>query len=51
MAADHVATRAGLHREGVMRNAGFTHSGRIDLVLFSLTPQDLQGTGTGTDQS
>ena len=40
-ASQRVATRAGLHREGIMRNAGFTHTGRIDLVLFSLTPRDL----------
>jgi RimJ/RimL family protein N-acetyltransferase len=42
VASQKVATRAGLRREGVMRNAGFTHTGRTDLVLFSLTPQDLQ---------
>ncbi|MFJ5216358.1 GNAT family N-acetyltransferase [Streptomyces sp. NPDC088354] len=51
VASQRVATRAGLHREGVMRNAGFTHTGRIDLVLFSLTPRDLHGTGTATDRS
>ncbi|WP_404867272.1 GNAT family N-acetyltransferase [Kitasatospora griseola] len=41
-ASRKVALRAGLHREGVLRNAGFVHAGRVDLVLFSLVPQDLQ---------
>ncbi|PJN21106.1 GNAT family N-acetyltransferase [Kitasatospora sp. CB02891] len=41
-ASQKVALRAGLHREGVLRNAGFVHAGRVDLVLFSLVPQDFQ---------
>lgn len=36
-----VAERAGFQREGVMRNAGYTHDGRVDLVLYSLVPRDL----------
>ncbi|MFD5559124.1 GNAT family N-acetyltransferase [Kitasatospora griseola] len=41
-ASQKVVLRAGLHREGVLRNAGFVHAGRVDLVLFSLVPQDFQ---------
>lgn len=33
--------RAGFTREGVLRNAGITHSGRVDLVVFSLIRRDL----------
>jgi RimJ/RimL family protein N-acetyltransferase len=36
-----VALKAGLQREGILRNAGFVHAGRVDLVLFSLVPEDL----------
>jgi RimJ/RimL family protein N-acetyltransferase len=38
-----VAEKAGLVREGVLRNAGFVHAGRVDLVLYSLVPADLTG--------
>ena len=37
-----VAEKAGFVREGVARNAGYTHDGRTDLVIFSLIPADLQ---------
>jgi len=40
-ASQRVAEKAGMTREGVARNAGFTNSGRVDLVVFSLTPADL----------
>ncbi len=40
-ASQRVALKAGLHHEGTLRNAGFVHAGRIDVVLFSLVPQDL----------
>ncbi|MGW3248092.1 GNAT family N-acetyltransferase [Streptomyces sp. NPDC001070] len=40
-ASQKVAVKAGLRREGILRNAGFVHSGRVDLVLFSLVPDDL----------
>jgi RimJ/RimL family protein N-acetyltransferase len=40
-ASQKTALKAGLQREGVMRNAGYIHAGRVDLVLFSLTPADL----------
>ncbi|MGW8483718.1 GNAT family N-acetyltransferase [Microbacterium sp. NPDC055903] len=36
-----VADRAGFTREGVARNAGYTDSGRIDLVIHSLIPADI----------
>ncbi|MFF3946404.1 GNAT family N-acetyltransferase [Streptomyces sp. NPDC001902] len=42
-ASQRVATKAGLRREGVLRNAGFVHTGRVDLVVFSLVPGDLAG--------
>jgi RimJ/RimL family protein N-acetyltransferase len=41
LASQRVAEKAGLTREGVARNAGYTHAGRVDLVIFSLTPVDL----------
>jgi RimJ/RimL family protein N-acetyltransferase len=41
LASQRVAEKAGLTREGVARNAGFTHAGRVDLVIYSLTPADL----------
>ena len=34
-ASQRTALKAGLQREGIMRNAGFIHTGRVDLVLFS----------------
>jgi RimJ/RimL family protein N-acetyltransferase len=42
LASQRTALKAGLQREGIMRNAGFIHAGRVDLVLFSLTPDDLK---------
>ncbi|MFF1839543.1 GNAT family N-acetyltransferase [Streptomyces sp. NPDC058231] len=41
-----VALKAGFHREGTLRNAGFVRGARVDLVLFSLLPGDL---GSSTD--
>ncbi|MET9877100.1 GNAT family N-acetyltransferase [Actinacidiphila glaucinigra] len=40
-ASQRVAAKAGLRREGVLRDAGFVHTGRVDLVVFSLVPGDL----------
>jgi RimJ/RimL family protein N-acetyltransferase len=40
-ASARVAEKAGFTREGVARNAGFTHDGRVDLVIFSLIRPDL----------
>lgn len=42
-ASQRVANKAGFTREGVARNAGFTNAGRVDLVVFNLTPSDLDG--------
>ncbi|MFJ1751593.1 GNAT family N-acetyltransferase [Kitasatospora sp. NPDC088134] len=50
-ASRKVALRAGLHREGILRNAGFVHAGRVDLVLFSLVPEDLRGTAPAPTDS
>ena len=41
-ASQRVAEKAGFTREGVARNAGFTNDGRVDLVVFSLIPADLE---------
>ena len=40
-ASQRVAMKVGFTREGVARNAGFTHAGRVDLVVFSLVRSDL----------
>lgn len=42
-----VAEKAGFRREGVMRNAGFIHEGRVDLALYSLIRPDLNKYGDG----
>lgn len=41
-ASQRVAEKAGLTREGVARNAGFTNEGRVDLVVFSLVAGELE---------
>jgi RimJ/RimL family protein N-acetyltransferase len=41
-ASRRTAVRAGYRPEGVLRNAGITHGGRVDLAVYSLTPADLQ---------
>ena len=40
LASQRVAEKAGFRREGVLRNAGYVHSGRVDLVLFSRIDSD-----------
>ena len=40
-ASQRVAEKAGFVREGVARNAGFSHGGQEDMVMFSLIPADL----------
>lgn len=40
-ASQRTAEKAGFVREGVARNAGFTHQGQQDMVMFSLIPADL----------
>jgi len=42
-AALRVAKKAGFHREGVARAAGYVHGGRVDLVILSLIQEDLGG--------
>jgi len=39
--SQRVAEKAGFVREGLLRNAGFIHAGRTDLVLWSLVRGDL----------
>ena len=54
LASQRVAEKAGFAREGIARSAGFTNDGRVDLVVFSLTPADLerqQRAGAGLDES
>jgi RimJ/RimL family protein N-acetyltransferase len=38
-ASQRVAEKAGFQFEGVMRNAGIVHGGRVDLCLYALTPE------------
>ena len=40
-ASQRAAEKAGFVREGVARNAGYVHDGRVDMVVFSLIPGDL----------
>jgi len=42
VASQRAAEKAGFVREGVARNAGYVHDGRVDLVVFSLVPVDLE---------
>ena len=39
--SQRVAEKAGFQREGIARNAGFVHDGRVDLTVWSLVPADL----------
>jgi ribosomal-protein-serine acetyltransferase len=41
IASQRVAEKAGFTREGIARNAGFIHAGRVDLVIFSMVAGDL----------
>jgi RimJ/RimL family protein N-acetyltransferase len=40
-ASQRVAEKAGFTREGISRNAGFTNTGRVDLVIYSMVTGDL----------
>ncbi|MFF7674951.1 GNAT family N-acetyltransferase [Actinacidiphila glaucinigra] len=40
-ASQRVAAKAGFVREGVLRGAGHTHTGRVDCVVYGLVPEDL----------
>jgi len=39
--SERVAEKAGFQREGIARNAGVIHGGRVDLTVWSLVPADL----------
>ncbi|MFD8596795.1 GNAT family N-acetyltransferase [Kitasatospora sp. NPDC059646] len=43
VASQRVAEKAGFRREGLLRNAGYVHGGRVDLFAYSLIPTDLDG--------
>jgi ribosomal-protein-serine acetyltransferase len=51
IASQRAAEKAGFVREGVARNGGYVHDGRVDLVLFSLVPDDLQRSDLGPQMS
>ncbi|MBP2056833.1 RimJ/RimL family protein N-acetyltransferase [Streptomyces griseochromogenes] len=40
-ASQKAALKAGFHRKGILRNAGFVHTGRVDLIVFSILRDDL----------
>jgi RimJ/RimL family protein N-acetyltransferase len=46
-ASRRVAEKAGFVAEGVLHNAGFTHRGRVDMVLYARTGGE-PGSGPGT---
>jgi len=39
--SERVAEKAGFQREGIARNAGVIHGGRVDLTVWSLVPADI----------
>ena len=39
-ASQRVAVAAGFTREGILRNAGFVHAGRVDLIVYSRIDSD-----------
>ena len=41
-ASRRVAEKAGFTYEGLLRNAGYVHSGRVDLEVWTLVAADLQ---------
>lgn len=41
LGSQRAALAAGYREEGVLRSAGFTHGGRVDLVIFGKTRADL----------
>jgi [ribosomal protein S5]-alanine N-acetyltransferase len=44
LASRRVAEKAGFSYEGLLRNAGFVHSGRVDVEMWSLVAADLRPT-------
>jgi len=49
VASQRAAEKAGFVREGIARNAGYVHDGRVDLVVFSLVPDDLRSSAVGAN--
>lgn len=47
VASQRVAQKAGFVREGVLRQRGYTHTGRVDLLMYGLTRADLLGPASG----
>ncbi|WP_018351352.1 GNAT family N-acetyltransferase [Longispora albida] len=43
LASRRVAEKAGFTYEGLLRNAGYVHGGRVDLEVWSLVAADLKG--------
>lgn len=41
--SQRVAEAAGFVKEGVLRNAGYVHAGRVDLIVYSLIDADHRG--------
>lgn len=48
-AARLVAATCGFVQEGVLRNAGYTHHGQVDLIVHGLTAVDLDRAGVRPD--
>ncbi|MFK0191630.1 GNAT family N-acetyltransferase [Kitasatospora sp. NPDC090308] len=42
-ASQRVAEKAGFQKKGVLRNADYIRTGRVDLFAFSPVPDDLSG--------
>ena len=40
VASQKVAEAAGFTREGILRNAGYIHTGRVDLIVYSIVDSD-----------
>lgn len=49
-ASRRVAEKAGFTYEGLLRNAGYVHGGRVDLEVWSLIAPDLRGGAGGADR-
>jgi RimJ/RimL family protein N-acetyltransferase len=46
LASRRVAEKAGFTYEGLLRDAGYVHDGRVDLGIWSLVAADLRGGGS-----
>ena len=45
-----VAAACGFMREGVLRNAGSSRFGQVDMIIYSLVPSDLEKTGSRDEE-